>query len=115
MFVKCSIMVNPFENLLSARAVIDSLSSIVSIDHFKTGLVPKFLPQKVKKCCVFFLFSEFRDEICKNFIFFSGKNFETDQSFSFVDPKPNGTSRFRVTNRVTKSDKYWPARWSADI
>ena len=42
-------MVNPFENLLSARAVIDSLSSIVSIDHFKTGLVTKFLPQKVQK------------------------------------------------------------------
>ena len=40
---KCSIMVNLFENLLSARAVIDSLSSIVSIDHFKTGIVSKFI------------------------------------------------------------------------
>ena len=46
---KCSIMVNLFENLLSARAVIDSLSSIVSIDHFKTGMVSKFIPKKIKK------------------------------------------------------------------
>ena len=49
MFVKCSIMVNPFENLLSARAVIDSLSSIVSIDHFKTGFVSKFASKKTQK------------------------------------------------------------------
>ena len=46
---KCSIMVKLFENLLSARAVIDSLSSIVSIDHFKTGMVSKFIPKKIKK------------------------------------------------------------------
>ena len=44
---KCSIMVNLFENLLSARAVIDSLSSIVSIDHFKTGMVSKFMSKNL--------------------------------------------------------------------
>ena len=42
-------MVYLFENLLSARAVIDSLSSIVSIDHFKTGAISNFIPKKFQK------------------------------------------------------------------
>ena len=76
---KCSIMVNLFENLLSARAVIDSLSSIVSIDHFKTGMVSKFIPKNVNLKIIFQNFGKHNFQKFGEKIFFD--NFHKKKHF----------------------------------
>ena len=97
---KCSIMVNLFENLLSARAVIDSLSSIVSIDHFKTGMVSKFIPKNVNLKIIFQNFGKHNFQKFGEKIFFD--NFHKKKHF-FGDEFWN-QPQFRIRQPRTKRD-----------
>ena len=98
---KCSIMVNLFENLLSARAVIDSLSSIVSIDHFKTGLISNLIPKKISKKKLLKFFSKKNDQ---KMLFFKKWSKNLLPKFWAINLKPTIVSHSSTPNQTGLPD-----------